>query len=147
MLHRSFSAGDTSDAKICGVKISVTCVTCNPVERLLPLCPLSAACSGNNALLCVTPHKRGPRKGEWPLWEEDYARRRVSRPTTACGGSCAEMEHGELAEFSEQENGALFPSLRRRGKQSVRLSAAAFPNPEGRTGRKPGTHYDQAEQG
>ena len=28
------------------------------------------------------------------------------------------------------------------GKQSVRLSVAAFPTPEGRTGRKPGTHFE-----
>ena len=33
------------------------------------------------------------------------------------------------------------------GKQSVRLSATASANPEGRTGRKPGTHFDKTEEG
>ena len=47
-------------------------------------------------------HKRGPRKGEWPLWGKE--------------------KHGNRWSFSLAENGALFTSLRR-GKHRTRLVA------------------------
>ena len=92
------------------MKISVTCVTCDPVGRLLLLCLLSGEDWENDTSLYVSPTK---------------------------GELCENHEKAPLERCSQTSVW---------GKQSVRLSAAAFPNPEG-TGRKPGTHFDKTEEG